>query len=107
VRTIQLGSPLEFVFEIPWEAWAVGGSAFLGGLATLFGVPMKAAAEFEKARAEFWRSRLEADDAKRRWIESRRDRPPGRSFRLLDARTSESPPEHRSSAPEAEPGGTT
>jgi hypothetical protein len=64
--TIHLHNPLEVVLEIVTAIWPVGaGATFVGALAMIFKLP----ARYEKAREQYWRNRLAADQARRDWIE--------------------------------------
>jgi hypothetical protein len=69
VERLRLGSPLEVVLQVGADAWQVGaGLLFTGALAMVFRMP----ARFQEARRSFWDRRLAADDAKRKWLESKR-----------------------------------
>lgn len=82
VVAVHFGSPFQVLVELPPYVWAGAVAGFVGALATVFGAPYKAGAKFHTARAEYWRSRLEADSAKSAWIASRRDAHAKDGFRL-------------------------
>jgi hypothetical protein len=85
VIVVRYGSPFHILVEIPLAVWAGGAAAFMGALATVFGAPYKSAAQFHGSRAEYWRKRLEADEAHRQWLESRRQAYLEEGFRLAEA----------------------
>jgi hypothetical protein len=68
VERLRLGS-FEVVLQVPAPAWEIGaGLLFTGALAMVFRLP----ARFQEARESFWERRLAADEAKRKWLESKR-----------------------------------
>jgi hypothetical protein len=81
----HFGSPFRIFLEVPPGVWAAIATTFVGALAAVFGAPAK----FEESRARFWRNRLQADEAKRAWIESRQQANTEDGFRLVDVEFSE------------------
>jgi hypothetical protein len=86
IVTIRFGSPLHVLVELPRVAWGAGVASFIGALAAVFGAPYKTLARFHSARAEYWRSRLAADTARREWLDSRKSAHGEEGFRLVDVR---------------------
>ena len=86
LRRVNFGSPLCTVLDIPWETWSAVGTFFAGAVATVYGLP-KAAAGFETHREEFWTKRLRADQAKRAFIDWRKEAAEQRGVELLEAHT--------------------
>ncbi|MDP8907922.1 MAG: hypothetical protein M3N47_02135 [Chloroflexota bacterium] len=72
LRSVEFGSPLQLLLEVPWEAYAAGGASFITALGLVLGAPHRAAAALQKGRAEYWRSRLEADEARQQYLHWRR-----------------------------------
>jgi hypothetical protein len=66
---IELASPLRVLVTIPWHVYTVPFSAFAYGLAHVFGAPARADDLFERAREEFWSSRLAGEEPKPGWLE--------------------------------------
>jgi hypothetical protein len=71
VHRVDAGS-LQVLLQVPWEAYATGAASFIGGAAMLFGAPMRAAAQWQQWRRQFWENRVAADDAKQSWLQQRR-----------------------------------
>ena len=66
---LRLESPLEILLALPWHVYTLPFSAFAYGLAHVFGAPTTAAPVFDRAREDFWSSRLAGDSPKPEWIE--------------------------------------
>jgi hypothetical protein len=82
----HFGSPFHILVEMPPYVWAGAATGFVGALSAVFGAPYKAAARFHSARADYWRSRIDADQSKRAWIEARQQAHAEDGFRLVDAK---------------------
>jgi hypothetical protein len=65
---IELASPLRVLVTIPWHVYTVPFSAFAYGLAHVFGAPSRADDLFERAREDFWSSRLAGAEPKPEWL---------------------------------------
>jgi hypothetical protein len=72
LKAVRLESPLHVLLDLPWPVYATAFSGFAFGLAHVFGAPLRAAAAFERARADFWETRLAADKRKQEWLEWKR-----------------------------------
>lgn len=92
VEAVRYGSPFHILVEVPPSVWASGATAFIVALAAVFGAPYKAGAKFHGSRADYYRKRLDADDAQRQWIESRRRAHEEDGFRLVDVELPRVPP---------------
>jgi hypothetical protein len=75
-ETAQIGlegltfeSPLHVVLALPWHAYTVPFSAFAYGVAHVFGAPSHAAPLFDRARQDFWSTRLAGQSPKAEWME--------------------------------------
>jgi hypothetical protein len=66
---LRLQSPLEILLALPWHVYTVPFSAFAYGLAHVFGAPVTSAPLFDRAREDFWSSRLAGDSPKAEWME--------------------------------------
>ena len=66
---LTLESPLHVELALPWHAYTVPFSAFAYGVAHVFGAPSHSAPLFERAREDFWITRLAGDNAKAEWME--------------------------------------
>jgi hypothetical protein len=65
---LGLGLPLRVLVTLPWHVYSVPFSAFAYAIAHVFGAPARAVELFEKAREEFWTTRL-AGDPTPEWLE--------------------------------------
>jgi hypothetical protein len=66
---LTLESRLHVVLALPWHAYTVPFSAFAYGVAHVFGAPSQSAPLFERAREEFWSTRLAGDSPKAEWMQ--------------------------------------
>ena len=66
---LRLESPLEILLALPWHVYTVPFSAFAYGLAHVFGAPTTSAPVFDRAREDFWSSRLASDSPEPEWME--------------------------------------
>ena len=66
---VVLEPRLEVVLTLPWYVYTVPFAAFAYGLAHVFGVPIRAAELFERARQDFWASRLAGSEPRAEWME--------------------------------------
>jgi hypothetical protein len=66
---LALGASLEIVLALPWHVYTVPFSAFAYGVAHVFGAPSTSAPVFDRAREDFWSSRLAGDTPKAEWME--------------------------------------
>jgi hypothetical protein len=66
---LTLESSLHLVLALPWHAYTVPFSAFAYGVAHVFGAPSHAAPLFDRAREDFWSTRLAGDNPKAEWME--------------------------------------
>ena len=66
---LRLESPLHVELALPWHAYTVPFSAFAYGVAHVFGAPSHSAPLFERAREDFWITRLAGENAKAEWME--------------------------------------
>jgi hypothetical protein len=66
---LRLASPLEILLALPWHVYTVPFSAFSYGVAHVFGAPSTPAPVFDRAREDFWSSRLAGDSPKAEWME--------------------------------------
>jgi hypothetical protein len=66
---LQLAPPLEVLLALPWHVYTVPFSAFAYGLAHVFGAPSRSAPVFDRAREDFWSSRLAGESPKAEWME--------------------------------------
>jgi hypothetical protein len=66
---LTLESPLHVVLALPWHAYTVPFSAFAYGVAHVFGAPSHSAPLFDRAREDFWSSRLAGSSPKAEWME--------------------------------------
>lgn len=58
LRSLELGSPLHVVLELPAPVYVSALAFFAYGLARVFGAPYRAAAIFERAREKYFDQRL-------------------------------------------------
>jgi hypothetical protein len=65
---IELGSPLRVLVSLPWHVYSVPFSAFAYAVAHVFGAPARSAELFERAREDFWNTRL-SGGPKPEWLE--------------------------------------
>jgi hypothetical protein len=65
---LRLESPLEILLALPWHVYTVPFSAFAYGLAHVFGAPTTAAPVFDRAREDFWSTRLAGGSAESEWM---------------------------------------
>jgi hypothetical protein len=76
-QTMQVGlegvaleaAQLHVLLALPWHVYTVPFSAFAYGVAHVFGVPSQAAPLFDRAREDFWSSRLAGGSPKAEWME--------------------------------------
>jgi hypothetical protein len=66
---LTLESPLHVVLALPWYAYTVPFCAFAYGVAHVFGAPSQSAPLFDRAREDFWTTRLAGDSPKAEWME--------------------------------------
>jgi hypothetical protein len=66
---LRLGPPLEIMLALPWHVYTVPFSAFAYGVAHVFGAPSTSAPVFDRAREDFWSSRLAGESPKAEWME--------------------------------------
>ena len=66
---LTLESPLHVVLALPWHVYTVPFSAFAYGVAHVFGAPSQSAPLFDRAREDFWSSRLAGSSPKAEWME--------------------------------------
>jgi hypothetical protein len=69
LAALRLESRLEVVLALPWHVYTVPFSAFAYGVAHVFGAPSTSAPVFDRAREDFWSSRLAGDTPKPEWME--------------------------------------
>ena len=60
---------LEVVLSLPWYVYTVPFSAFAYGVAHVFGAPSSSAPLFDRAREDFWSSRLAGGNPTPEWME--------------------------------------
>lgn len=65
---LTLESPLHVLLALPWHVYTVPFCAFAYGVAHVFGAPSQSAPLFERAREDFWRTRL-AGSPQAEWME--------------------------------------
>ena len=66
---LTLESPLHVVLALPWHVYTVPFSAFAYGVAHVFGAPSQSAPLFDRAREDFWSSRLAGEQPEAEWME--------------------------------------
>lgn len=66
---LHLDSTLQVFLALPWHVYTVPFSAFAYGVAHVFGPPARSAPLFERAREDFWNSRLAGGSPKAEWME--------------------------------------
>jgi hypothetical protein len=66
---LRLESPLQVLLALPWHVYTVPFSAFAYGVAHVFGAPSQSAPVFDRAREDFWSSRLAGKSPKAEWME--------------------------------------
>jgi hypothetical protein len=66
---LRLESPLEIVVTLPWHVYTVPFAAFAYALAHVFGPPATSAPVFDRAREDFWSSRLAGDSPQAEWMQ--------------------------------------
>jgi hypothetical protein len=66
---LTLESPLHVVLALPWHVYTVPFSAFAYGVAHVFGAPSQSAPLFDRAREDFWATRLAGGSPKAEWME--------------------------------------
>jgi hypothetical protein len=66
---VDLAPTLRVLVTIPWHVYTVPFSAFAYGLAHVFGAPATSATLFERAREDFWSTRLAGEQPKPEWLE--------------------------------------
>jgi len=68
---IDLGPTLAMtvLVTLPWHVYTVPFSAFAYGLAHVWGSPNTAATLFDRAREDFWSTRLAGDGPKPEWLQ--------------------------------------
>ena len=66
---LTLEPPLHVLLALPWHVYTVPFAAFAYGVAHVFGAPSQAAPVFDRAREDFWSSRLAGSSPKPEWME--------------------------------------
>jgi hypothetical protein len=66
---LTLESPLHVVLALPWHVYTVPFSAFAYGVAHVFGAPAQSAPLFDRAREDFWTTRLSGSSPTAEWME--------------------------------------
>jgi len=66
---LRLESPLQILLALPWHVYTVPFSAFSYGVAHVFGAPSQSAPVFDRAREDFWSSRLAGKSPTPEWME--------------------------------------
>jgi len=66
---LTLESPLHVLLALPWHVYTVPFSAFAYGVAHVFGAPSHSAPLFDRARDDFWSTRLAGSSPKAEWME--------------------------------------
>ena len=66
---LTLEPPLHVLLALPWHVYTVPFSAFAYGVAHVFGAPSQSAPVFDRAREDFWSSRLAGSSPKPEWME--------------------------------------
>lgn len=89
---LRFGSPFTVLVEIPWETYAVCGSAMIAGIGLVFGAPFRAGAKVHNARSDYWESRLKADTSREQYFEWRR-RSNANRLKLARIEVQEDPPD--------------
>ena len=76
IRPVQVGPrrpdprlALQVLVGLPWHAYTLPFCAFAYGIAHVFGARTTAAPVFDRAREDFWSSRLAGDEPKPDWLE--------------------------------------
>jgi hypothetical protein len=69
LERLTLESPLHVVLALPWHAYTVPFCAFAYGVAHVFGAPAQSAALFDRAREDFWSTRLAGDSPQAEWMQ--------------------------------------
>jgi hypothetical protein len=66
---LGLDAALQVLLALPWHVYTVPFSAFAYGVAHVFGPPARSAPLFDRAREDFWSSRLAGDNPAAEWME--------------------------------------
>jgi hypothetical protein len=66
---LAFGPSLEILLALPWHVYTVPFSAFAYGVAHVFGAPSTSAPVFDRAREDFWSSRLAGEAPQAEWME--------------------------------------
>jgi hypothetical protein len=66
---LRLESPLHVLLALPWHVYTVPFSAFAYGVAHVFGAPPTSAPLFDRAREDFFTSRLAGGSPTPEWME--------------------------------------
>jgi hypothetical protein len=66
---LALESAVHVLLALPWHVYTVPFSAFAYGVAHVFGAPARSAPLFERAREDFFSSRLAGEEPKAEWME--------------------------------------
>jgi hypothetical protein len=66
---LRLESPLHVLLALPWHVYTVPFSAFAYGVAHVFGAPPTSAPLFDRAREDFFTSRLAGGNPTPEWME--------------------------------------
>ena len=66
---LTLDPPLHVLLALPWHVYTVPFSAFTYGVAHVFGAPSRSAPMFDRAREDFWSSRLSGSSPNAEWME--------------------------------------
>jgi hypothetical protein len=69
IAGLDVGPPLRVLVTLPLQVYSVPFSAFAYGLAHVFGAPETSAELFERAREDFWSSRLAGEEPHQEWLE--------------------------------------
>jgi hypothetical protein len=66
---IDLAQRLSVQLAIPWHVYTVPFSAFAYALAHVFGAPTQEGTLFQRAREDFWSTRLAGEQPRTEWLE--------------------------------------
>jgi hypothetical protein len=69
LAALRFESRLEVLLALPWHVYTVPFAAFAYGLAHVFGAPSTSAPVFDRAREDFWSSRLAGENPEAEWME--------------------------------------
>jgi hypothetical protein len=74
VETVRMSSPLQVLLDLPAPKYVSTFAAFAYGLGHVLGVPYRAAAAFERARASYFEARHKSAEAKDAWLDYKAER---------------------------------